>query len=132
MIDVIIDVFKMDIEYGEWSVLESIDMNYACKYIKQFVLETHYKDGIKPSMSGAYLRVVRKLEACFLMFKRDTRFFKDNVGLSYGPKSEFQQPRTYKIDLNEFEDEIDLVEYLVTFGELYFVNERFIWEFLGT
>jgi hypothetical protein len=121
----VIDVFKMDIENNEWSVLMNLDLDYACKYIKQFVLETHTELG----QSGQFdpLKVLRKLEKCFLLFHRDTRFFyllkRDKYGFYV---TEFQDHKDYKLNLTEFDNEIKLINFMFTYGELYFVNKNFL------
>jgi hypothetical protein len=38
----VIDVWKMDIEGYERPVLENLDIDYVCKYVKQFMFETHW------------------------------------------------------------------------------------------
>ncbi len=73
--DKIVDVFKMDIEKAEINVLEKLDMDYACKYFKQFVLETHVIESSEIQSQYTY-KLLQKLNKCFLLFHRDTRFFK--------------------------------------------------------
>ena len=127
----VIDVFKMDIEHADYNVLNSLNTDYLCRNVKQFMIETHpilknslysYKHTLK------MLNVLRKLEQCFLLFRRDTRFFlefsSDLDG--NGAKTEFQKPITFKLDLNHFSNEIELINYVVTYGELYFVNSNFL------
>jgi hypothetical protein len=67
----------IDIEYNEWNVLMTLDMEYACKYIKQFMLETHPARILSPDQRRDFnsLKLLRRLEKCFLLFHRDTRFF---------------------------------------------------------
>ena len=36
----VFDIFKIDCEGCEKTVLENIDVDYFCKYVKQFMLET--------------------------------------------------------------------------------------------
>ena len=62
----VIDILKMDIEGAEKQFLYHIDMNYACKYIKQFVLETHLNNRLDLKL---YYRL-KKLEHCFSLFHR--------------------------------------------------------------
>jgi hypothetical protein len=114
----IIDVFKMDIEGAEVGFLETIDMEYFCKYVKQFVFETH----IRPPP-----HLLFKLEKCFYLFHRDTRFFlvPPPVGPT-GVMTEFQAPNGYSVNLSLFKNEIDLATVLFTQGELYFVNLKFL------
>jgi hypothetical protein len=38
----VIDIWKMDIEGNERAVFENLDMDYVCKYVKQFMFETHW------------------------------------------------------------------------------------------
>ena len=122
----IIDVLKMDIENGEWDVLRDMDIDYLCKYVKQFMMETHIWK-LSPGVSSQFLRLVKKLEKCYLLFRRDTRFYQEFINGPYGfQKTEFQDPKTYRISLNDFIDENDIINFMVTFGELYFVNENFI------
>ena len=65
-----IDVIKLDIEGEEASVILNLDIEYACKYFKQFVSEAH------PLSLGKYpFQFLNKLEKCFSLFRRDTRFF---------------------------------------------------------
>jgi len=123
-----IDVFKMDIEYNEWNVLMTLDMEYACKYIKQFMLETHPARILSTDQRRDFnsLKLLRRLEKCFLLFHRDTRFFQQ-YKKEYGfYVTEFQDHKNYKLDLNEFENEIDLVNFMFIYGELYFVNKKFL------
>ena len=125
-----IDVLKMDIEGAEQSFLAHLNMSYACKYIKQYVLETHppaghskenfkYEDGLYSLM--------RKLEECFLLFHRDTRFFiGDKHGTPTGHVTEFQNNEGYLLQLKYFENEINLAQFMFNYGELYFVNKNFL------
>ena len=126
----VIDVFKMDIENGEWEFLLNLNIDYMCKYVKQFMLETHTPE-VNPNTFNLNLeqslKVMRKLEKCFRLFHRDTRFYKDQgSGLYAFYKTEFQEPITYKIDLNEFKSELKIIDFMVTYGELYFVNKEFL------
>ena len=66
----VVDVFKMDIEGGEIDVLQNLNIDYACLYFKQFMLETHTR-----SLTDTFFHtILRKLEPCFVLFHRDTRF----------------------------------------------------------
>ena len=113
-----IDVFKIDIEGPEKGVIQALDMTYACKYFKQMVFETH--------MNFRFTDLV-KLEKCFLLFKRDTRFFENGVYNSlHGPLSEFQVPNGYKLNLQSYYNETYLAEFMFVTGELYFANRNFL------
>ena len=120
-----IDIVKIDIEMGEWIVLNDLDVDYMCKYVKQFMLETH-PTFVFPSVQtnpNDHLRSLRKFEKCFRLFHRDTRFFKRDDPYY---RSEFQEPISHMIALNDFKTEIKLMDYMVTYGELYFVNKNFL------
>jgi predicted small secreted protein len=121
----IIDIMKIDIEGGEIEIIKKLDMNYACKYIKQFVFETHFNYETSGGKNG--FDSLRKLETCFSLFHRDTRFFKGDTYGSTGHMTEFQNPKSnFKINLDHFNNELDLANYLFTTGELYFINRNFI------
>ena len=124
----VIDIFKMDIELGEWDFLHNLDVDFMCKHVKQFMLETHTPDATNPLLKlTEALNVMRRLEKCFLLFHRDTRFYRDNRNGAYGFwKSEFQEPFVHKIDVNEFKSELKIIDFMVTYGELYFVNKNFL------
>jgi len=112
-----VDIFKMDIENAEWDFLTNFDIDYACKYFKQFMLETHPTDTMFDPLE---LKKLRKLEKCFLLFHRDTRFFVTN------DKTEFQLHEEFQLDLEPFENEIVLMNYVISYGELYFLNKNFL------
>ena len=120
----------MDIENGEWEFFLNINMNYLCKYVKQFAIETHTPE-INPKvfsvkLKGA-LKLMRSLEQCFLLYHRDTRLYKEFKPGKYGWwKTEFQEPVEYKMDLKEWENELKIIDFMVTYGELYFVNINFL------
>ena len=122
----VIDVFKIDTEGSEIGVLENLNMDYACKYFKQFILETHPFYSSK-DRENAYqnLKLLRKLEACFLLFHRDSRFLKGN-GIDWG-LTEFQS-KNFKLDLSNYKNELELMGYLMSIGELYFFNKNYLIE----
>lgn len=119
----IIDVFKMDIERGEIEVLKHLDIDYACKYFKQFMLETHPN-----STNDQYVyKLLRKLDKCFLLFHRDTRFFKGDIfGTPTGHISEYQISTGWSLNIKDYKNEVNLATFLLSFGELYFVNKNFL------
>lgn len=113
----IVDVFKMDIEGEEKGVFADLDMAYACKYFKQFMFETH---------KNFMFNDLVKLEECFFLFHRHTRFFlKDDVGGPTGLRSEFQQDG-FLLNLDLFKNETYLAEYMFVNGEFYFLNINFL------
>ena len=123
----VIDILKMDIEGSEWKFLINFDVNYACQYIKQFMLETHVQPDGKRDQSFDQLKELRKFEKCFSLFHRDTRFFQHSNWGQYGfTESEFQLHKGYKLDLSNFENDLELLYFTFTFGELYFVNVNFL------
>ena len=126
----VIDIFKLDIENGEWEFLLNVNVDYLCKYVKQFMLETHTPEvvpDVKSVPLKEALKIMRKLEKCFLLFHRDTRFYKDGKAGKYGFwKTEFQEPIEYQIPLKEYRDELQIIDFMVTYGELYFINKNFL------
>jgi len=126
----VIDIFKVDIDNGEWDFLSYVNVDYLCKYVKQIMFETHTPE-IVPDVKSVplkeALKLMRSLEKCFLLFHRDTRFYKEGKAGKYGFwKTEFQEPIEYKIPLNEFKNELEIIDFMVTYGELYFVNKNFL------
>ena len=114
----VIDVFKIDIEGAEMNVLENFNIDYACKYYKQFVIETH-----APSFTNNLYVLMSQLNKCFSLFRRDTRL----IGPKYGGEYVSEVAKSnFNINLKLFENEINLVNFLLSTGELYFVNENFI------
>jgi hypothetical protein len=113
----VIDVFKIDIEGPEVSFLQSMDVDYFCKYVKQFVIESHE---IMPR------DLMYKLEKCFYLFHRDPRFFTGNWFGPTGALTEWQKPDGYLLNLTRFTNENDLAVALYTIGELYFINLNFL------
>ena len=115
----IIDVFKMDAEGAEWESIPDImstNSDLLCKYVKQIAIETH------PRKNSHILNyeIIKSLEVCFRLYRRDQRFYKTN-----NTKSEWQIDN-YKLPLSNFRDEIDLARWLFMYGELYFVNRNFL------
>lgn len=120
----VLDVVKMDIEGSEKSVVASLDMAYACKYIKQLMFESH---------GQLSLTDLVKLETCFDLFRRDTRFFQHSRPSSeLGLLTEFQLNKQHRaqqgfmLSLKSFTNEIDLAEFMFCSGELYFLNRNFL------
>ena len=108
-------------------------MDYLCKHVKQIAIETHPKYAlfsksikIPPGVNFEYVKQLRKLEKCFLLFHRDTRFFSESLFVHGFLKTEFQEPKNFAIDLKNYRDENDLIDYLVTFGEMSFINANFL------
>ena len=127
----IIDILKMDIEGYEKQFLDNLNMNYACKYIKQFVLETHppeghTKDNIKYDEN--LFKLMLKLEDCFLLYHRNTRFFiGDKHGTPTGHITEFQnEDEGFLLQVKYFKNEINLANFMFFYGELYFINKNFL------
>jgi hypothetical protein len=123
--DKIIDVLKMDVEGAEKGFLEALDMNYACKYFKQFVFEGHFYSNQKSKIWATY-KLIKKLELCFLLFHRDTRFFLRDTWGETGHMTEFQNPNEFKLEIKEYESELELALKMFINGELYFINKNFL------
>lgn len=118
----VIDMFKMDIERGEVDVLENFDIDYACKYYKQFALETHPESNLDTYM----YRLLTKLDKCFLLFHRQTRFYRGDTWAETGHKTEYQNPNGWSFNIKDYKDEITLATFILSMGELYFVNKNYI------
>jgi hypothetical protein len=129
----VIDILKIDIEGIEWKVLPDIlDKNpeLLCKYVKQIAIETHpfYPDSSKVGgwarleTHGEIFKIIKGLDICFRLFKRDHRFY-----LSPTVTSEWQKENSaFKLELHRFKDEVDLARFLLISGELYFINANFL------
>lgn len=112
----VIDVFKIDIEGEEKGVFDELDMDYACKYFKQFMFESH---------KNFRFQDLVKFEQCFFLFYRHTRFFiQDDGNTPTGYRTEFQQ-NAFHLDLSLFKNESYLAEYMFVNGEFYFANMNF-------
>ena len=113
-----IDIFKMDIEYAEYSSLTHIlntNPDLLCKYVKQIAIETHPR-----SDHTSAFKLFHRLEVCFRLFKRDQRFFFNSNSLT-----EWQVPN-FQINLSKFKTELELAKWLFIYGELYFININFL------
>ena len=116
-------MFKMDIEGPEWSIFETMDIDYACQYFKQLIFETHLRDVPKSNFKNYEL--IKKLEKCFLLFHRDTRFYNPINTKENGALTEFQ--KSYAFDLRKFgTSDLQVICYMLSVGELYFVNKSFL------
>ena len=116
----IVDIFKIDIEGNEISVLETLDYDYACKYFKQILIETH-----SPGSNNNLYYLIKRLEQCFSLFRRDSRLISPNFGGEV-VKEISQEKNGYNINLKYFKDEDNLCNFLISTGELYFVNINFL------
>jgi hypothetical protein len=70
----VVDVLKMDVEGAEWESLPYIfetDIGLLCDYVKQIAIETH---SWLYNHTHNYL-IVKRLEECFRLFRRDHRFY---------------------------------------------------------
>ena len=114
----VIDIFKIDTEGAEWESIPyimSTKPELLCKYVKQIAIETH---------SWLYThesnyKVLKSLEVCFRLYRRDQRFYLN------GEKTEWDED-DFKLSLSSFINEVDLARFLFTYGELYFINKRFL------
>ena len=114
----------MDIEGAEWKVFQQMDMDYACKYFKQLHFETHHE---KRFSSLENLELLKKLDKCFLLFRRDTRFFSPGSinPTELGVLTEYQ--RDYPVNVRNYgRDGTELAAFILSYGEFYFVNKNFL------
>ena len=63
---------------------------------KQFLVETHFYSNSKGR--EAY-ELIKKLETCFRLFHRDTRFFMHDTEGDTGHMTEFQNPNKFKLEM---------------------------------
>jgi hypothetical protein len=114
----------MDIEGSEWSVFIQMDMDYACKYFKQILFETHPQK--RGSMSIIQtLELLHKLDKFFLLFRRDTRMYADYTETELGKLTEFQRDVPIVVR-NYGKDGTEVAAWLFSIGEFYFVNKNFL------
>ncbi len=114
-------------------------MDYMCKHVKQLVLETHHgKPGRSGWWPGEYGKgnnlptseeemwhaneLMRRLEKCFRLTIRFTRWFEEN---GYD-KTEFMDPKKFRIHTSDYSNEMHLINFMVTFGEMSFINQMFV------
>ena len=115
----LIDIIKIDIEKAEWIILEdNFDIDYVCKHVKQLIIETHPIQ-LQPGINIFHYNNLKKLENCFMLYHRITKIF------DHGFQNR-NDPNQIVINLNEFKDESDVIDYILTFGRLYFLNKNFI------
>ena len=133
----VVDVFKFDIEGPEWDFLANLDVDYACQYFKQIMFETHMRgpngemnfdlDKFNPDWNLKNFKTIQRLERCFLLFHRDTRFFVPGklYSTNLGCLTEFQMDE--KVLIRRYgRNEIEATLYMFSTGELYFVNRNFL------
>lgn len=118
--DKIVDIFKIDIEGNEISVFKTLNYDYACKYFKQILIETHSPG----SIDNLYL-LIKKLEKCFSLFHRDSRLISPDFQ-GQVVKEATQGTNGFDINLKYFKNEANLCNFLISTGELYFININFL------
>jgi hypothetical protein len=91
------------------------------------MLETHAPGPRPPEKEPIkYLSILMKLDKCFSLFYRHTRFFIKEGPSAKGWDSEWQIDGGFSLDIKRFKNELEIAAFMFTYGELYFVNERFI------
>ena len=109
----VIDIFKIDTEGAEVGVLKTFDMDYACKHIKQLVGESH-----SFALLGSNpFKLLSRLEKRFSLFHRDMRF-------AYSEGDLFQDGALIKT--KNYGTETYLSQFMMSYGELYFININFV------
>ncbi len=67
-------------------------------------------------------KLMRRLEKCFRLTKRFTRWFEEDGG----EKTEFMEPKNFTIHASDYASEMHLINFMVTFGEMFFINQKFV------
>ena len=75
-------------------------------------------------MSFEHLQKLKVLDSCFLLYHRDSRLFdhKNHVSKLYDDSKREE----ILVNLVDFKNEEDLIDYILTFGRLYFLNKNFL------
>lgn len=122
-----IDVLKMDIEGGEFDVFKQLNIDYVCKYVKQITIETHPSNPNIPTYKlYENFKSLARIEACFLLFYRHTRFYMKEGPIPTGWASEWEVDGGFQLDIKKFANEIDIASYMYLYGELSFVNRNYL------
>ncbi len=132
-----IDLLKLDIAGVEWEFLRTLDIEYACKNIKQLIVDTH---PLVKEKRTKHLGLIKKLEKCFLLFHRSSIFLQKDLvaeraeeekrllnvkGQRMGTKP--VDSKSHKLhELTLYDNEIDIINHLFLYGRLYFVNKHFL------
>jgi hypothetical protein len=110
------------------SIFSTKILNYFVIMLKKIAIETHpfYPDlrkvGGWARFMVKFIKLSKVIDICFRLFKRDHRFY-----LSGSVTSEWQKENSdFKLQLHRFKDEVDLARFLITSGELYFINNNFL------
>jgi hypothetical protein len=106
----------MDIEGPENQAFESLDMEFACKYIKHIMF-----DSSEYCVQG--VEEVRGL--LYVVSSRYADFHRNDKHPLYGTIAEFQDPEGFELELKAFGDEMELTNFKFVNGELYFLNRNF-------
>ena len=94
---------------------------------EQLSFETHPYNELYYLDYDYITKTLKRLEKCFLLYRRDAKFFKAYIDKPYGfLLTEWQIKNGFLLNTTFFEDEISLSKFLFSIGELYFVNENFL------
>ncbi len=123
MINKTIDVLKLDLVGKEWDFIDNLNIEYACNYVKQLIVET------QPFGRNGSFDTLRRIQKCFHLFYRKSRInIFDKRALS--GKHNFNLNRRnslYNIQrLMEKENKENMINYFLLYGELYFANINFL------
>ncbi len=120
-----IDVLKLDLAGGEWDFIKNLDIEYACIHVKQIIVET------QPFGRQDSFDILRKIQKCFSLFYRKSRFRKNEKYVPFGNHKLNVNTRNSLYNMQrviEKETQENLISYLFLYGELYFANINFLLE----
>lgn len=120
MIDKPVDMLRLDLAGDEWDFIRELDIDYACTHIKQLIVETQ-PFSVKDSVT-----VLKKLEKCFSLFHRKN-WLNKNRFTAKGQRDVNKKNSANKMQRQSGDSSIaDMLNDIISYGELYFVNTKFL------